>query len=75
MAQRIKHHGRLALCLLVFLAVLVHGTRDILSETCEDQHGADLNGKLYTSVLALIHCGKKDGGCQFYQDALVLKSF
>ena len=46
MAQRIKRHCRLALCLLMFLAVLVHGTRDILSETCEDQHGADLNGKL-----------------------------
>ena len=70
MTQRIKHHCRLALCLLMFLAVPAHGTRDILSETCEDQHGADLNGKLYTYVLALIHCSKKDGGCRFYENAL-----
>ena len=52
MGQRFKNHCRLALFSLMFLTV-VRGARDILTETCEDRHGADLNGKLYSSILSL----------------------
>ena len=37
----------------MFLAVFGHGTGDILNETCQDEHGADLNGKLHSSIVPL----------------------
>jgi hypothetical protein len=45
MAQGVENQCSIVLFLLMSVTA-VHGTRYNLTETCEDQHGADLNGKL-----------------------------
>ncbi len=58
MARRVESLYSTVLFVLVFFTT-VHGTRDILPETCVDQYGANLNGNgriilVYTIASAVI---------------------
>ena len=46
MAQRFENLCSIAVLLMLFTNI--HCTSEIVAEKCEDQYGADLNGKLFS---------------------------